>query len=164
MKLVFDTFPTPLGEMTAVILADTLCVLKFSDTPVGIEPFMKHFGIYKKSRKINPLNIRGRIGAYFMGEPNSFKGLKLDTGGTPFQQTVWQGLQKIPPGLTLSYCEFASYIGRPRAQRAVGTANSHNPVAIIIPCHRVIAKNGTLAGYAGGIDRKRQLLTLEATL
>ena len=164
MKLVFDTFPTSLGEMTVVIHEDTLCVLEFNDIPVGIESFMKRFGVYKKSTEINPLNIRGRISAYFKGELDAFKGLKLDTGGTPFQQIVWRGLQKIPPGHTLSYSAFASYIGRPKAQRAVGTANGHNPVAIIIPCHRVIAKNGTLSGYAGGVERKHQLLAHEASL
>ena len=164
MKLIFDTFSTPLGEMAAVVLGDALCVLEFSDDPERIEQQLKRFGPYEKAAQKNPLNIRGRVSAYFKGERDAFRGLKLNVGGTTFQQAVWKALQKIPHGGTLSYRELASNIGRPKAQRAVGTANGRNPVAIIIPCHRVIASNGTLAGYAGGVERKRQLLALEGSL
>ncbi|MBC8268082.1 MAG: methylated-DNA--[protein]-cysteine S-methyltransferase [Rhodospirillaceae bacterium] len=164
MKMIFDTFSTPLGEMTAVVQGDALCVLEFSDDPERLEQQLKRFGAYEKVTKANPLKIRGRVSAYFKGERDAFTDLKLDTGGTAFQQTVWRALQKIPHGNTLSYRELASNIGRPKAQRAVGTANGRNPVAIIIPCHRVIASNGMLAGYAGGVERKRQLLTLERSL
>jgi methylated-DNA-[protein]-cysteine S-methyltransferase len=164
MKLIVDTFSTPLGEMTAVIHDDALCVLEFSDDPERIEQQLKRFGAYEKTTQENPLNIRERVSAYFKGERDAFRGLKLDAGGTTFQQTVWKALQKIPHGGTLSYRELASSIGRPKAQRAVGTANGRNPMAIVIPCHRVIASNGTLAGYAGGVERKRQLLALEGSL
>jgi len=164
MKLIFDTFPTPLGDMTAVFSNDTLCVLDFSDCPQRIERLLRRFGTYEKSTKINPLKIRDRFNAYFKGQRDAFSGLELDTDGTAFQQSVWQALQKIPHGGTLSYQQLARSIGRPKAHRAVGTANGRNPISIIIPCHRVIASNGALAGYAGGVERKRFLLELEGTL
>ncbi len=164
MKLIFDTFDTPLGEMTAVVRGEALCFLDFSDCPERSEKLLRRFGTYEKSIKTNPLNIRGRIGAYFKGERDAFAGLKLDTGGTAFQQSVWAALREIPHGGTLSYRALAQNIGRPKAHRAVGSANGRNPLAIVIPCHRVIASDGSLAGYAGGVARKAQLLTLEGSL
>jgi len=164
MKLIFDTFDTPLGEMTAVVHGAALCLLDFSDCPERIERLLRRFGTYEKSIETNPLNIRGRIGAYFKGQPDAFTGLKLDTGGTAFQQSVWTALQAIPHGGTLSYQRLAQNIGRPKAHRAVGSANGRNPLAIVIPCHRVIASDGSLAGYAGGVARKAQLLALEGSL
>jgi O-6-methylguanine DNA methyltransferase len=164
MKLIFDTFPTPLGEMTAVVLDGRLCVLDFSDCSERTQRLLRRFGNYEKAEKTNPLDIRSHVTAYFKGEKNPFAGLKLDTGGTDFQQSVWQALQRIPHGQTISYLELAHAVGRPKAHRAVGSANGKNPIAIIIPCHRVIASNGSLAGYAGGVERKAQLLALEARL
>jgi methylated-DNA-[protein]-cysteine S-methyltransferase len=82
-------------------------------------------------------------------------------GGTPFQRQVWQELEKIPYGVTISYGELARRIGNPAAVRAVGLANGRNPVSIVVPCHRVIGANGTLTGYGGGLERKRWLLELE---
>jgi methylated-DNA-[protein]-cysteine S-methyltransferase len=82
--------------------------------------------------------------------------------GTPFQKQVWQGLLEIPYGTTISYAELARRIGRPGASRAVGAANGRNPIGIIVPCHRVIAANGTLGGYGGGLDRKEWLISHEA--
>lgn len=81
--------------------------------------------------------------------------------GTPFQKKVWTVLQSIPYGITVSYFDIAKSIGHPRAMRAVGAANRSNPIGIVVPCHRVIGKNGTLTGYAGGLHRKAWLLTLE---
>ncbi len=165
MKLTFDTFDTPLGEMTAVFNGDALCLLDFSDCPERIEKLLRRrFKNYEKSTQTNPLGIRDRVHAYFKGDTDAFDGVKLDTGGTAFQQTVWQALQKIPRGRAISYGELARTIGNPKAVRAVGGANGKNPVAIIVPCHRVIGSDGTLTGYAGGVERKRQLLALEGAL
>ncbi len=97
---------------------------------------------------------------YFAGQRQHFQ-LRLAPLGTPFQQEVWQALQKIPFGRTCSYAELAMRIQRPKAVRAVGTANGANPIAVVIPCHRVIGSNGTLTGYAGGLERKQLLLQLE---
>lgn len=89
-------------------------------------------------------------------------GVPLDLGGTPFQQAVWQQLQRIPAGRTCSYGELAAAIGRPAAVRAVGAAVGRNPVSVLVPCHRVLGHGGALTGYAGGLPRKLALLAAEA--
>src|SRR5699024_8750818 len=94
---------------------------------------------------------------YFNGERKVFD-LKLNPKGTEFQKKIWNELIKIPYGETKSYSEIAKNIGNPKACRAVGNANNKNPIGICIPCHRVIGKNGSLTGYAGGIDKKEYLL------
>jgi methylated-DNA-[protein]-cysteine S-methyltransferase len=101
-----------------------------------------------------------QLTAYFDGSLTQFD-LPLAPEGTPFQRKVWDGLREIPYGHTVSYGELARRIGSPAASRAVGLANGRNPIAIIVPCHRVIGSDGSLTGYGGGIDRKRFLLTLE---
>jgi methylated-DNA-[protein]-cysteine S-methyltransferase len=102
----------------------------------------------------------GQLEAYFAGERTDFE-LPLDLVGTAFQRRVWEALLTIPYGETRSYGEIARQIGAPSASRAVGLANGHNPIGIIVPCHRVIGSNGSLTGYGGGLDRKRALLALE---
>lgn len=102
-----------------------------------------------------------QLHAYFAGELQTFD-LPLAPRGTDFQQTVWRALLAIPYGETTTYSAIAERIGRPAAVRAVGAANGANPIPIVIPCHRVIGTNGSLTGFGGGIDVKRQLLSLEA--
>ena len=97
---------------------------------------------------------------YFSRRRTVFE-LPLDFSGTPFQEEVWRALLAIPYGQTRSYGEIAKSIGKPGAARAVGMANHENPIAIVIPCHRVVGQNGKLTGYAGGLDLKRQLLSIE---
>ena len=97
---------------------------------------------------------------YFDGERREFS-MALDLRGTPFQLACWQALLAIPYGETRSYADIARVIGHPNAFRAVGMANNRNPVAIVVPCHRVIASSGSLCGYGGGLDLKRKLLDLE---
>lgn len=102
-----------------------------------------------------------QLDAYFAGELQNFD-LPLDcTQGTPFQQEVWQALRTIPYGNACSYAALAKQINKPKAIRALGAANGRNPLSIVIPCHRVIAANGDLQGYAGGLENKRRLLELE---
>ena len=101
-----------------------------------------------------------QLEGYFAGERTEFD-LELDLVGTAFQRRVWAALLTIPYGQTRSYGEIAQQIGSPGACRAVGLANGHNPIGIIVPCHRVIGSNGSLTGYGGGLDRKRALLELE---
>jgi O-6-methylguanine DNA methyltransferase len=110
-----------------------------------------------------PERFRGvcrQLDEYFAGERRQFD-LALDLRGTEFYRQCWQALLRIPYGETWSYAQLAAAVGSPRASRAVGRANHHNPVAIIVPCHRVIASNGSLAGYAGGLAAKEFLLNLE---
>ena len=101
-----------------------------------------------------------QLNEYFTGTRREFH-LPLAPQGTPFQQAVWETLCTIPYGETRSYLQIAQLIGNPKACRAVGMANHKNPIGIIIPCHRVIGKNGNLTGYAGGLDKKENLLLLE---
>ena len=102
-----------------------------------------------------------QLDAYFAGELREFD-LPLRPHGTPFQIAVWSALREVPYGETRSYADIARRIGRPTAVRAVGRANGQNPLAIVVPCHRVIGTDGSLTGYAGGLDMKRALLDLEA--
>jgi methylated-DNA-[protein]-cysteine S-methyltransferase len=99
---------------------------------------------------------------YFAGRRREFT-LPLDPRGTPFQLQVWEALRAIPYGTTVSYAEIARRMGRPSAARAVGRSVGQNPLAIVVPCHRVVGANGALTGFAWGIDRKRRLLELEAS-
>ena len=132
-------------------------------------------GIYMDAQKYGPArdaawlerdddlirSAQAQFGAYFRGELTAFD-LPLAPEGTPFQLKVWQALRDIPYGETISYGELARRVGKPTASRAVGAANGHNPIGIVVPCHRVIGADGSLTGYGGGLDRKRTLLALEA--
>jgi methylated-DNA-[protein]-cysteine S-methyltransferase len=104
-----------------------------------------------------------QLAAYFAGELTEFD-LPLAPKGTPFQLRVWQALRTIPYGHTCSYGELAAQLGSPGASRAVGLANGRNPLAVVVPCHRVIGSDGTLTGYGGGLDRKRWLLGHESAV
>ena len=168
MNLTFDSFETPLGNMTASVTeTGALCLLDFTDCRDRWQGILeRRFGSFVSQDGKNPQGIRDRMADYFNGTPSrtAFNGVQIDTGGTPFQQTVWKALQEIPYGETISYSELASRASSPKAVRAVGSANGRNPIAIIVPCHRVIALNGSLAGYAGGVGRKEKLLALEGAL
>jgi methylated-DNA-[protein]-cysteine S-methyltransferase len=110
----------------------------------------------------DPSGILDAIRAYFEGDLAALNGVPVRFDrGTPFQQEVWNALRSIPVGETISYAELARRVGRPTAFRAVGAANGANPVGVVVPCHRVIAADGSLGGYAGGVERKRWLLAHE---
>lgn len=150
-------FQTPLGPLLLARTARGLAGAWFEGQrhhpPVIDAPFLDG----------DPLLTRvgEQLHAYFDGATKSFD-VPLDLQGTPFQQAVWQALLAIAPGMTRSYGEIARAVGRPVAVRAVGSAVGRNPVSILVPCHRVIGTDGSLTGYAGGIDRKVALLRLEA--
>jgi methylated-DNA-[protein]-cysteine S-methyltransferase len=103
------------------------------------------------------------LAAYFAGDLGAIDGLAVEAAGTQFQSAVWQVLRDIPAGQTITYRELARRAGRPSAIRAAGTANGANPISIIVPCHRVIGTDGDLAGYGGGVERKRWLLAHEGS-
>ena len=105
--------------------------------------------------------IADRLRAYFSGDLTALDDIPVDTHGTSFQQRVWGALRRIPPGRTASYREIAAAVGRPAASRAVGAANAANPVALVVPCHRVVRSDGSLCGYAGGVENKAWLLEYE---
>jgi methylated-DNA-[protein]-cysteine S-methyltransferase len=106
---------------------------------------------------------RAQLDEYFAGERTAFD-LPMQLDGAQFDRRVWRELQEIPYGTTATYSEIAERIGRPGRARAVGAANGRNPIAIVVPCHRVIGAGGKLTGYGGGLDRKRELLVLEGSL
>jgi methylated-DNA-[protein]-cysteine S-methyltransferase len=108
-----------------------------------------------------PAVIGEALAAYFADDPEALDSVPVTTAGTAFQREVWKALRGIRPGTTLSYGALAQQLGRPKSARAVGLANGANPVAIVIPCHRVIGADASLTGYGGGIDRKRWLLAHE---
>lgn len=121
-----------------------------------------HFGRSEYKTKLTPLisEAVNQLREYFKGDRKIFT-VPLNPDGTDFQQKVWKALTEIPYGQTISYGEIAEKIGKPRGARAVGNANNKNPIAIMIPCHRVIGANGSLTGYAAGLNIKKQLLSLE---
>jgi methylated-DNA-[protein]-cysteine S-methyltransferase len=164
MTLVFDGLSTPVGEVRLVARDGKLCALGFTDGWEGAEAALRRrFGDFTLSPERDPRGLTTRLRAYFAGELSALDGIEVDPGGTPFQQSVWQALRGIPAGRTESYAGLAARIGRTRAaSRAVGSANGANPVAIVIPCHRVIRSDSDLCGYAFGVERKRWLLAHEA--
>lgn len=110
----------------------------------------------------DPSGILDAVRRYFDGDLSALDDVPVRfDDGTPFQQEVWTALRSIPVGETISYAELARRVGRPTGFRAVGSANGRNPVGVVVPCHRVIASDGTLGGYSGGLDRKRWLLAHE---
>lgn len=119
------------------------------------------FGTYELAEAHDLAGATTALRAYLAGDFGALDAVAVDPGGTPFQARVWAELRRIPPGTAISYGELARRVGQPTASRAVGHANGQNPVAIIVPCHRVIGADLTLTGYGGGLDRKRWLLTHE---
>ena len=167
LELLIDRIDTPIGEM--ILIADRDGNLRATDW-TDHEPRMynflrRHYGKENDGFQLtptrNPSGLSRAISNYFAGDLTAIDNLPVKTNGTPFQRQVWQALREIPLGTTISYGELANRIGRPTAVRAVGLANGSNPVGVIVPCHRVIGSNGSLTGYAGGIERKRWLLEHE---
>jgi methylated-DNA-[protein]-cysteine S-methyltransferase len=117
-----------------------------------------------ETRPCDPLGAADAVRAYLGGDLGAVDRIPVDAGGTPFQAEVWAALRRIPAGTTVSYQELARRVGRPAAMRAVGAANGANPVAVVVPCHRVVAASGDLHGYGGGLERKRWLLVHERAL
>jgi methylated-DNA-[protein]-cysteine S-methyltransferase len=165
LLLLVDVVSTPIGSMTIAADQDgNLRVALFTeDKPVLMRQLDLHYGRdgFTLQQVVNPYGLSATISRYFSGELGAIDNIPVATGGTPFQREVWHELRKIPCGDTASYGELARRIGRPTAVRAVGAANGDNPVAVIVPCHRVIGSNGSLTGYGGGIERKRWLLDHE---
>lgn len=162
--LTLDRIATPVGEVLLVTDGEGVVrALDFSD----YEPrMMRLLGRHAPDAELvvgrAPEAVRGAVEAYFAGDARALEGLEVKTGGTDFQRSVWAALRDIPAGETRSYGQLAAAIGSPRAVRAAGLANGQNPIAVIVPCHRVIGANGTLTGYAGGLERKKWLLAHEA--
>lgn len=152
---VYTTVDSPIGELLLVGDGEALHSLSMQDgRRKRIDPAWK--------RADEPFAaVTAQLAEYFAGERREFD-VPLVLDGPPFQRQAWQALREIPYGETVSYGEQARRIGQPDAARAVGAANGQNPIAVIVPCHRVIGADGSLTGFGGGLSRKRLLLDLEA--
>lgn len=161
--LTLDRVKTPVGEVLLVTGPEgAVRALDFA----GYEDRMHRLlGRHSPGARLDegraPQGVRTAVEAYFGGDVRALDALPVQTGGTDFQKAVWAALRAIPAGETRSYGQLAAAIGSPKAVRAAGLANGQNPIAVIVPCHRVIGANGTLTGYAGGLERKRWLLAHE---
>jgi methylated-DNA-[protein]-cysteine S-methyltransferase len=151
MPLFYATLSSPIGEMVFTSCGETLNGLTFGDSPPE--------GAVLDRGRLKPFVDEMR--EYLAGERKMFS-FPVDQPGTDFQKRVWKELQNIPYGEKISYVELARRIGQPTASRAVGSANGKNQIAVVVPCHRVIAADGTLGGYGGGLWRKEWLLDLES--
>jgi len=155
---------SPLGPLVAGAVDEGVCLLEFNDRRMLEAQLATLRRLFRRpilpGRHPHLDRLREELAEYFAGRRTSF-GVPLAIPGTPFQQRVWAALRRIPHGETLGYGELARAIGAPRAVRAVGRANGLNRVAIVVPCHRVVAGDGTLGGYGGGLWRKARLLELE---
>jgi methylated-DNA-[protein]-cysteine S-methyltransferase len=162
MTLEIAEFHSPIGTIVLAVRDGTLTALVFAEGwPDRRARLVKRFGDVDLRGAADPAGVSGRLAAYFAGDLGALDAIPVDPGGTPFQRRVWAALRTIPPGETVSYQTLARRIGAPTAVRAVGAANGDNPVGIVVPCHRVIGADGSLTGYAGGIERKRWLLAHE---
>ena len=161
--LTLEVLPTPIGEIDVVTDGEgRLRVLEFHDQPQRLARALRlhHRDQPLQTGAASPA-VRDGLAAYFAGELTALRSIPWMIGGTAFQRQVWNALVEIPLGEATSYARLAERIGRPSAVRAVGLANGANPIALVVPCHRVIGTAGALTGYGGGIERKRWLLAHE---
>ncbi|SNY70388.1 methylated-DNA--[protein]-cysteine S-methyltransferase [Enterobacter sp. CC120223-11] len=168
LRLLEDKIATPLGPLW--ILCDEQFNLRaveweeHSDRMVQLLDLHYRTEGYERVAASNPNGLSQKMKEYFDGDLSIIDCLPSATGGTDFQREVWKALRSIPCGQVMHYGQLAERLGRPGAARAVGAANGSNPVSVVVPCHRVIGSNGTMTGYAGGVQRKEWLLRHEGYL
>jgi AraC family transcriptional regulator of adaptative response/methylated-DNA-[protein]-cysteine methyltransferase len=162
--IVTTVLESPVGPLIACATSEAVCLLEFGDrraVETQVATLRSRFErAIVPGRNEHLERLKAELRGYFAGELKEFS-VPIAHPGTPFQEAVWRRLLSIPYGETLSYAQLAIDVGRAGAQRAVGTANGKNRIAIIIPCHRVVNKSGKLGGYGGGLWRKQFLLNLE---
>lgn len=164
-ELYYDAIDTPVGEIVLVGDGEKLCSLDFSDYEQRMLTLLqKRYGLITMMHQADFQGFSSRLRAYIAGDPRSLDAIPVDTGGTAFQQQVWSALRSIPLGTTTTYGELAASLGKPKAYRAVGATNALNPIAIVLPCHRVVGADASLTGYAGGLHRKDWLLRHERAM
>jgi len=164
MHLRLERWESPVSPLLLVTdEKGVLRALDFADHEARMRRLLRdHYQDYTLEDGAAPDALKKALDAYFTGSLDALADIETKTGGTPFQQEVWNALRAIPAATTISYGQLAANIGRPAASRAVGAANGSNPIAIVVPCHRVIGANGKLTGYGGGLPRKQWLLEHEA--
>jgi methylated-DNA-[protein]-cysteine S-methyltransferase len=162
MELLIDRIDSAIGTILLVSDGESLCALDYADYEERMRTLLqRHYREFHLQAVVNPQGFSSRIRAYLAGDLGSLNSIPINTGGTVFQHRVWSTLRTIPPGTVLSYGEMASRLGKSTSYRAVGMTNALNPIAIVVPCHRLVGANGALTGYAGGLERKRWLLQHE---
>ncbi|MDR5709770.1 MAG: methylated-DNA--[protein]-cysteine S-methyltransferase [Armatimonadota bacterium] len=161
-KVVYAVAPSPLGQMLVAATSRGVCAVMFGEEDTELERLLEEASPGAEREETDPRLQRlvSSLQDYLAGTSTALD-LPVDVHGTPFQRTVWRALQAIPRGEVRSYAEVARAIGRPGAIRAVGRACAANPVAVLVPCHRVVRSDGGLGGYGWGVHRKRVLLELE---
>ena len=161
-NLFLDKMLSPLGVLLLVSDGERLCALDYADYEQRMLKLLRaRYGQTRLHEAKNPGGVSRLLHAYLAGDVACLDSIAVDTGGTPFQRQVWRALRTIPPGTVMTYGQLAKELGRPTAYRAVGMTNALNPIAIVVPCHRLVGANGALTGYAGGLERKRWLLVHE---
>lgn len=153
------TTDSPIGEFTVAARGSKVCVVHFGPVNEHVRAALARW--YPDARVEpgeDPGGVVSVLARYFDGDLASLDEVDVELHGTSFQQRVWNALRTVTPGTTASYAELAGRVGAPAAVRAVGAANGANPVAVVLPCHRIIGSNGSLTGYGGGLERKRWLL------
>ena len=150
-------YKSPIGTIQIAVADSEVVALSFGEHPMQIQKRLDAQDIH--TVKAHP--VIDRLDAYFEGDLAAIDDLEVAFSGTDFQVNVWKQLRRVPAGQTTSYSRLAEDIGSPRAVRAAGTAAGANPVGIIVPCHRMVRSDGSLGGYAGGLDKKQWLLTHE---
>ena len=165
MRLLLDRLPSPIGTLLVVFdETGSLRAIDFDDCAPRMHRLLqRHYGTPLLAAAEAPATITQALAAYFDGDLVAIDRVPVATNGSAFQRRVWSALRTIAAGTTNSYGAFAAAIGAPAASRAVGLANGANPVAIVVPCHRLIGANGALTGYGGGLERKRWLLSHEGS-
>ncbi len=165
MHLKQSTLESPLGDLIVMFEKNTIFGLDFAHNATRLNDLMTRYWGFTDILEANaPETITKAIHRYFEGDKNAFNTLKTALNGTEFQMAIWQAIRNVPWGETRSYGQLAKEIKRPKAVRAVGAANGANPIALIHACHRIIGADGTLTGYAGGLDKKKWLLAHERGL
>jgi methylated-DNA-[protein]-cysteine S-methyltransferase len=160
-ELRFERVASPLGDLLVYSTQRGVCALDFADLAGALEHrLQRRYGRFTASAGSGSGTAR-RLAAYFRGDFSALEDCPIDPGGTPFQIAAWQAMRRVAPGDRKTYTWLARCVGRPRAVRAVGAASARNPIALLIPCHRIVGVDGSLVGYAGGVGRKRWLLDHE---
>ena len=162
MDLLLQRLPSPIGTILLVSDGETVRAVDFEDYEARMRTLLRRYaGDHELREGRAPRAVTSALKNYFSGDYDALDSIRVETGGTAFQQRVWRALRDIPAGGTLSYGALAAKLGMPKASRAVGLANGANPICIVLPCHRVIGADGSLTGYGGGLPRKKWLLAHE---
>jgi len=165
LDVAYEVTDSPVGPLLVAVSDAGVCRVSFDPDPEHqLDELARTFGLRVLRSAAPTDSVRRALDAYFDGRSERF-GLPIDLRGVPpFQRLVLTELAEVPYGQTATYGELAGRIGKPRASRAVGGALNRNPIAIVLPCHRIVGARGSLVGYAGGLDRKRALLELEGVV